>query len=80
MQRADASALGLQAVERPRLRQSMVGVEMNESTHFAIDRGDPIQAGGGVFLGAHQAARDIVRGFRRGEFGQIDSGHCLNSS
>ena len=53
----------LVAVERARLRQRMLGIEMGEGLHLAFDRRDAVEAGARVFLGRDRAARDCGRGF-----------------
>jgi hypothetical protein len=48
---------------------------MDKGMHLAIDRRDPLQTGGCIFLGASQTARDSVRGFHRRQFRHVDLGH-----
>ena len=59
--------LGLVTVERARLRQRMLGIEMDEGLHVAFDRRDPVQAGARIVLGRHRAARDFGSGFGCGQ-------------
>ena len=71
MQRADAPAIGLVAVERARLRQRVLGIEMGEGLDVVFDRRDPVETGAGIFLGRHRAACDFGCGLRRRERGHV---------
>ncbi len=67
VQRADRLAVAAALVERARLRQRIVWIEMNEGAYPAVDRRDPLQTGADIGLGADLAAGDTLGGFNRSE-------------
>ena len=79
VQRTQRHAPALALVERARLRDGMVGIEMGEGADFRIDRGDTVEAGAGIFLGRDRAARDFGYGMRGSPGGEIGCGHVQAS-
>ena len=59
VQRPGALATGLAAIERTRLRQRVLRIQMDESVDFALDSRNPLQAGARIVLGGNRAARDF---------------------
>ena len=53
------SPLALRAIERTRLRQRVLRIEMGESLDFALDSRDPLEAGARIVFGRNRAARDF---------------------
>ena len=67
-----ALAVAAALVERARLRQRLVRIEMDEGVHLVVDRFDPLEAGADILLRAHVAAGDPLGGFDGGEPCQFD--------
>src|SRR5262245_6514835 len=71
VQRTEAPAFRLVAVERARLRQRMLGIEVGERLDFALAGRNPVEAGARVFLRGDGAPCDLGDGLRRRELGYV---------
>ena len=67
MQRADRLPVAAALVERARLAQRLVRIEMHEGVHLVVDRCDPFETGADIVFGAHVAAGDPLGGFDGGQ-------------
>jgi hypothetical protein len=80
VQRPDASAVGLVAVERARLGQCMLAIDVDEGLDIGLDRRDAPEAGARVLLGRQRAARDFGSNLRGRQCGRVESGQVSDSS
>ena len=61
MQRPDRLPVAAALVERARLRQRFIRIEMREGVHLAVDGCDPFETGADIFLGARCRRRQSAR-------------------
>ena len=59
MQRSDRAALRPLLIERARLRERMVAVEVSECFDLAIEGFNALEAGAGIILGRNRTAGDF---------------------
>ncbi len=60
-------ALRAALVERARLREHMVAIEMDERFDLAVELRDAVETGAGILLGRNRAARDFRGSLGRGQ-------------
>jgi len=74
VQRADALAICLFAIEFASLLQCVLWIDMDKRVDLAVHCGNPLQAGGYIFLRRNHSARDFVRGFSCRKCGYVGLG------
>ena len=65
MQRSDRPALRAALVERARLSEHVLAIEMHECLDLAVDRVNALEAGARIILGRNRAAGDFRGGLGR---------------
>ena len=67
MQRPDRMPLRAALIERARLREHVLAIEMGECLDLALDRVDARETGAGIVLGRDRTAGDFRRHLARGQ-------------
>src|SRR5262249_39111471 len=71
VQRADRVALRAALIERARLRECMLTVEMGKRLDLAVEGLDAVETGADIILGRNGAAGDFRRGLGRSQFDEF---------
>jgi len=71
VQRADRVSLRAALVERARLRERVLAVEMGECLDLAVEGFDAVEAGAGIFLGRNGAAGDFRCGLACSQYDEL---------
>src|SRR5258706_428330 len=77
VQRSERLALRAALVERARLRERVLAVEMGECLDLAVEGFDAVETGADIILGRNGAAGDFRRGLGRGQLDELVDHHCL---
>ena len=67
MQRTERATLAAPSVERARLCDDVLAIEMHEGVDFAVDGVDAVETGAGVVLGRERAPGHLGSGLARGQ-------------